>query len=289
MNQQLSPVARIIWLLLNILFGGVFAQILFAWTACDMKMPQLIINFISNYLPFMSPLFRVPYLEINSLSSSIWGKLAFDALLYAIFAIAHTVFAQESVQAVITRYLLPKQTLRTAYCVMVSITVFVILGFWQHTHVQLWNWLPTTMSLYQQQFVLLTIFTIIHAPEFSGIKQLFSQTGTISCPFSTTTMSQQRTTGVHTLVTTGLFRFCRHPLYLFTLLPLIITPTMSLDRLAFIVFTCVYDAIGIPIEEKKLVRFFGQSYIDYQQCVPAIIPCWNNFVGRQQTKKKQKQ
>jgi protein-S-isoprenylcysteine O-methyltransferase Ste14 len=107
--------------------------------------------------------------------------------------------------------------------------------------------------------------------EFYGIKQLFSETGAVSCPFSTT-MSQQRTTGMHTLITTGLFRLCRHPIYLFTLLSLFITPTMSLDRLAFIVFTCFYAVVGVPIEEQKLVRFFGQSYADYQQRVSAIIP-----------------
>ncbi len=123
--------------------------------------------------------------------------------------------------------------------------------------------------------------------EFTGIRQLFSQTGAVKCPFSTT-MSQQRTTGMHALITTGLFRLCRHPLYLFTLLSLIITPTMSLDRLAFIIFTCSYDAVGVPIEEQKLVRFFGQSYIDYQQRVPAIIPFGIVLSKRQQTEKKQK-
>jgi len=123
--------------------------------------------------------------------------------------------------------------------------------------------------------------------EFTGIRQLFSQTGAVNCPFSTT-MSQQRTTGMHALITTGLFRLCRHPLYLFTLLALIITPTMSLDRLAFIIFTCSYDAVGVPIEEQKLVRIFGQSYIDYQQRVPSIIPFGIVSSKRQQTEKKQK-
>jgi len=168
MNQQLSVVSRVIWLLLNVLFGAGFATILFFWVACDMKMPQLITNFVSNYLPIMTPLFRVPYIEITYLSSSIMGKLAFNAVLYAIFGIAHTVFAQENVQAMLGRYLLPKQTLRTAYCIMVSVTAFLIIGFWQHTHVQLWDWLPPTMDIYQQQRLLLTMFSIIIAPGYSN-------------------------------------------------------------------------------------------------------------------------
>jgi hypothetical protein len=39
-----------------------------------------------------------------------------------------------------------------------------MMGFWQHTHIQLWNWLPTTMSQYQQQLVLLIMYNIIFAP-----------------------------------------------------------------------------------------------------------------------------
>jgi hypothetical protein len=174
MAQQLSPVTRVIWLLLNTLFGAGFATILFFWVACDMKMPQLIINFVSDYLPIMTPLFRVPYIEITFLSSSILGKLAFNAVLYAIFGIAHTVFAQEHVQSMVGRYLLPKQTLRTAYCIMVSVTAFLIIGFWQHTHIQLWDWLPSTMSLYQQQLVLLTMFNVILAPGYTHKTSSFS-------------------------------------------------------------------------------------------------------------------
>ncbi len=168
MNQQLSLVARIIWLLLNALFGAGFAAILFFWVACDMKMPELITNFVSDYFPILIPLFRVPYIEISCLSSSIMGKLTFNAVLYAIFGIAHTVFAQEHVQMMVARYLLPKQTLRTAYCIMVSVTAFLIIGFWQHTHMQLWDWLSPTMSLYQRQIVLLTMFGIIIGPGYSN-------------------------------------------------------------------------------------------------------------------------
>jgi methanethiol S-methyltransferase len=83
----------------------------------------------------------------------------------------------------------------------------------------------------------------------------------------------ERTTGVHSLITSGLFRLCRHPLYLFTLLAWLITPVMSLDRLAFITYASLYVVVGIPIEERKLVKIFGQSYVDYQRRVPAIIPC----------------
>ena len=90
-------------------------------------------------------------------------------------------------------------------------------------------------------------------------------------------MLEKRTTGNQTLITTGLFRYCRHPLYLFTILAFAITPVMSLDRLAIIIYTYVYAVIGIIFEERKLVKIFGQAYVDYQQRVPAIFPV---FIGK---------
>lgn len=103
--------------------------------------------------------------------------------------------------------------------------------------------------------------------EFCGTKQIFDV-----CPYSSSIKSEQRTTGISTLITSGLFRLCRHPLYLFTMLAWTITPVMSLDRLAFIIYICAYASIGIPFEERKLIHIFGHDYIKYQQHVPAIIP-----------------
>jgi len=108
--------------------------------------------------------------------------------------------------------------------------------------------------------------------EFCGMKQIFNGSESMGCPYSSSVKSEKRTTGNQVLITSGLFRLCRHPLYLITLLAWIITPVMSLDRLAFIIYTCLYASIGLIFEERKLVEIFGQDYIDYQRRVPAIIP-----------------
>ncbi|CAF4735879.1 unnamed protein product [Rotaria sp. Silwood1] len=284
-QTEMNVATRFIWLILNLFFGAGLACILFNWVACDMKMPLILTNFISTYLPILSSLFNVPYVHINEISSSVIAKLIFNAFLYAIFGFIHTLFAQEYAQAFLGQFLFPKQTLRTVYCLLVTITAFIIMGFWQHTHIQLWNLLPSTMNDYQQNLALFIIYNIIFAPgwyviikfnpfEFCGLQQIFSKFDSMTCPYSSSIKSETRTTGNQTLVTTGLFRYCRHPLYLITLLAFTITPTMSLDRLAFILYTCIYASIGIPFEERKLIQIFGQDYVNYQQHVPAIFPCF---------------
>ncbi len=107
--------------------------------------------------------------------------------------------------------------------------------------------------------------------EFYGMKQLFSY----QCPYSSSIKTKERATGYPVLITTGMFRLCRHPLYLFMLLTLIITSVLSLDHLAIIIYSCPYLVIGNPIEERKFVQIFGGDYIDYQKYVPAIVPFIN--------------
>jgi protein-S-isoprenylcysteine O-methyltransferase Ste14 len=76
------------------------------------------------------------------------------------------------------------------------------------------------------------------------------------------------------LVTTGINGWVRHPLYSATLL---ITAGFFLydSRIATAVsVACIwlYLVIGIYLEEKKLVKVFGDSYREYQQNVAAVIP-----------------
>ena len=74
------------------------------------------------------------------------------------------------------------------------------------------------------------------------------------------------------LVTSGLYRFVRHPLYTCSLLILWLSPSMSVNR--FIVYGALtlYVLIGILFEERKLLQAFGQAYVHYRSVTPMLIP-----------------
>jgi protein-S-isoprenylcysteine O-methyltransferase Ste14 len=74
------------------------------------------------------------------------------------------------------------------------------------------------------------------------------------------------------LVTNGLHRFVRHPLYTTSLIVLYLTSPMSSNWLAFAVSCNVYFFVGSIFEERKLVREFGDAYRAYQQRVPRLLP-----------------
>jgi methanethiol S-methyltransferase len=78
------------------------------------------------------------------------------------------------------------------------------------------------------------------------------------------------------LIVDTLHKWVRHPLYLGTFLFIwglfLLIPTLSL-LITDIIIT-VYTLIGIRFEEKKLVKEFGESYIEYRRTVPMILPKW---------------
>ncbi len=78
------------------------------------------------------------------------------------------------------------------------------------------------------------------------------------------------------LVTTGLYRYIRHPLYTFGLLFIWLSPAVSLNTFVFYIGLTIYILIGAYFEERKLLREFGQAYEAYRRGTPMLVP-WLKF------------
>jgi methanethiol S-methyltransferase len=75
-----------------------------------------------------------------------------------------------------------------------------------------------------------------------------------------------------TLVTTGLYRHVRHPLYTVGLVFLWLSPVMTTTLLALYAGLSVYLYIGSLFEERRLQAEFGPAYAEYQKRVPRLFP-----------------
>ena len=74
------------------------------------------------------------------------------------------------------------------------------------------------------------------------------------------------------MVTRGLYRWVRHPLYTAGLVFIWLTPVMTVNLLVLNIGLTIYLVVGAIFEERKLVREFGAAYRDYQENVPMLIP-----------------
>jgi protein-S-isoprenylcysteine O-methyltransferase Ste14 len=102
--------------------------------------------------------------------------------------------------------------------------------------------------------MLFTAFLQTDSLSFVGLRQLF----------------EKEKTGA--LVTRGLYRVVRHPLYTFSLLYIWLSPRVSQNSLVFYIGVTLYVLIGAYFEERKLLRDFGEAYAEYRRKTPMLIP-----------------
>lgn len=93
-----------------------------------------------------------------------------------------------------------------------------------------------------------------------------------------------RAYNTNTLVTNGIFRCCRHPLYAswtVFIVPGIILLFKSWIGLTIPIFMYFLLLILVKKEEDYLIRIFGSDYLEYKRRVPCILPygCFRNQPG----------
>ena len=79
-------------------------------------------------------------------------------------------------------------------------------------------------------------------------------------------------TGTGSLQASGFYRYTRHPVYLFSLILIWLTPVMTVNVATANLLATLYVYVGIFFEERKLLAEFGEAYAAYQQRVPRLLP-----------------
>jgi protein-S-isoprenylcysteine O-methyltransferase Ste14 len=198
----------------------------------------------------------------------------FDVLLiflfFFLFAVSHTILASEKVKQAI---ILKSGDKIAFYRLFYNLSSLLIIGVF-------WSIAPRPdIIIYDLQypfdiiifvFQILSLFGLIWAgtyidlQEFTGISQVKRY---INGTYETDDLDERAVLRIE-----GPFKYCRHPIYLFSILFIGLRPVMDLFYLVFFVCATLYFIIGSYYEEEKLSKKFKDEYTNYQKKVSRLIP-----------------
>ena len=105
--------------------------------------------------------------------------------------------------------------------------------------------------------------------EFLGLKQ--AGRGVLSIIGRRPERPELALFGTHRLVVAGIYGWVRHPMLAAGLL-FLLTSGPSLNNIIYTAMYLAYMLIGGYYEERRMVRIFGDDYLDYRRRVGAFTP-----------------
>lgn len=208
----------------------------------------------------------IPEISIDqSPKISIGLAILNNVLLISLFGLQHSIMARGWFKDFFAKYF-PRPIERSTFVLLSGLLLFNLVYQWQPIGGIIWSIEPDT-TLYYTLYVLFFIgwtillvssFLINHFDLF-GLRQTFLE------------LQNKPYTPLNFKVK-SFYKYVRHPLYFGMLLGMWVTPIMSVTHLLFAISITIYVIIGTRLEEKDLVKEFGDTYKDYQKSKPMLIP-----------------
>jgi protein-S-isoprenylcysteine O-methyltransferase Ste14 len=174
--------------------------------------------------------------------------LAVNAGLIVLFGVQHSLMARESVKSAIRRAV-PEPLERSVYVHAANAAAWALVLLWQPMPFVIWSLDGAAAAASWLLFGLGWVILLTSAMQF-GLLRLHGVSQALAFA-SGAPQPQPR------LVTSGWYRWMRHPMYVGLVLGLWATPKMTAGHLLLAAGFSVYLLIGLYFEERDLARRFG--------------------------------
>lgn len=189
--------------------------------------------------------------------------LAWDAAVSAAFFIQHSGMIRTAFRRSLVR-VVPLHLHAAVYSIASGIALAAVLVLWQRSSVPVWSVDPPWSLAFRASFVAAILGVVL------GFRALRGFDGFGLRPIRDRRRGRTRPSGP--LAVNGPYRWVRHPLYTGVLVMIWSCPAVTLDRLLFNLLWTGWMVVGTLLEERDLLREFGDDYRTYRAAVPMLIP-----------------
>lgn len=201
-----------------------------------------------------------------SIGNNSLEKLMWDAGLCLAFFLQHSLMIRHSFKRWIHK-LIPEIYHKAFYSIASGCVLTGLVILWQpvpHLILTVPAWLEWCFYslLFFTGLVILFCSRVMSGLELFGLRPLIE----------VITDERQPRSSSDNLVIKGPYRWIRHPLYMSFLIIAWATPRITPDRLLFNILWTLWVYFATHLEEKDLIACFGESYREYRQKVPMIVP-----------------
>jgi len=171
-----------------------------------------------------------------------------------LFAVPHSILLAPPTSKYLRQWI-PAGLLGCVHCMVSCVTLLLMFRFWGKSTVEVWHatgWAETAMLVgFYGSWV-----ALLYSLYWTGFGY---QTGLTQWWY----WFRKSPPPQRAFVTTGAFRYMRHPVYMSFLGLIWFTPVMTLDHAILTGVWTLYIYAGSYFKDRRLLRFIGEPYLEY--------------------------